>query len=71
MDKEEWNITQPSKIMNLAICNSMPEYIMLSEISQSEKDIPHDPTHMRNLTNRTDEHLGRGGGRDERETNHE
>ena len=32
------------------------EGIMLSEISQSDKDIPYDFTHMWNLRNKTDEH---------------
>ena len=45
MDKEDviymqWNITQPWKEWNFAICNNMNdlEDIMLSEISQTEKD---------------------------------
>ena len=35
------------------------EGIMLSEISQSEKDKNHDFTHMRTLKDKTDEHKGR------------
>ena len=35
------------------------EGIMLSEISQSEKDKYHDFTHMWNLRNKTGEHKGR------------
>ena len=47
------------------------EHIMLSKISQSEKEIPYDFTHMWNLRNKADEHMGRGGGeRGERGTNH-
>ena len=37
------------------------EWIMLSEIDQSEKDKYHDFTHMWNLRNKTDEHSGREG----------
>ena len=41
------------------------EYIMPSEVSQSEKDKYHDFTHMWNLRNKTDKHLGSGeGGRE-------
>ena len=36
------------------------EYIMLSEISQSEKDKPYDLTHMWDLRKKTDKHMGRG-----------
>ena len=36
------------------------ECIMLSEISQSEKDKSHDFTHMWNLRNKIGEHMGRG-----------
>ena len=35
------------------------EGIMLSEISQSEKDKYHDFTHMKTLRDKTDEHKGR------------
>ena len=35
------------------------EGIMLSEITQSEKDKNHDFTHMRTLRDKTDEHKGR------------
>ena len=35
------------------------EGIMLSDISQSEKDRYHDFTHMRTLRDKTDEHKGR------------
>ena len=35
------------------------EDIMLSEISQSEKDISYDFTHMRTLRYKIDEHKGR------------
>ena len=38
--------------------------------SVREKQIPYDFTHMWNLRNTTDEHMGRGGGKRERETNH-
>ena len=37
------------------------ECIMLSKISQSEKDKYHDFTHIWNLRNKTDEHRGREG----------
>ena len=38
------------------------ECVMLSEVSQSDKEqIPYDFTHMWNLRNKTDEHMGRGG----------
>ena len=37
------------------------EGILLSEISQSEKDNYHDFTHMWKLRNKTDEHRGREG----------
>ena len=51
------------------------EGVMLSEISQSEKQLPYDLTNMWNLRNKTEDHRGRegkqNGKKSERETNHE
>ena len=38
-----------------------PDWIMLSEMSQAEKDKYHMISHMLNLRNKTDEHRGRWG----------
>ena len=51
------------------------EGIILGEISQAEKELSYDFTHMLNIRNRAEAHRGRegklNGKKSERETNHE
>ena len=65
MDKEDAMYTytmeyylaiKKSEILPFATAWMGLEGIMLSEISQSEKDKNHDFTHMRTLRDKTDEH---------------
>ena len=67
----QWSITQPSKRMKS--CNDVDGarvYYVKQNKSSRERQIPYDCTHMWNLRNKTDEHMGTGWGREERETNH-
>ena len=44
-----------NEILSFTAIQMEPESIILSEISQSEKDIPYSFTHMWNLRNKTNE----------------
>ena len=72
----QWNITQPSKIEILPFAMTWMELegVMLSEISQSDKNRYHDFTHMWNLRNKQ-MNIGEGKEKEnkrktEREANH-
>ena len=47
----QWNITQPLKRTTFAATWMDLEIIILSEVSQREKEIPYDITYMWNLKN--------------------
>ena len=66
MDKENvvytmeyYSAIKKNEILPLATTWIELEGIMLSEISQSEKDKNHMTTHIRTLRDKTDEHKGR------------
>ena len=61
------------KSVNFVICNDVDGARMYyAKWNQSirERQTPYDFTHMWNLRNKTDEHMGRGTKRGEKETNH-
>ena len=61
---EYYSATRKNEILPFATMWVELECIMLSEISQvRERQIPFDFTHMWNLRNKIDEHMGRGGNR--------
>ena len=53
----QWNITQPLKRTTFAATWMDLEIIILSEVSQREKEIPYDITYMWNLKYDTNEHI--------------
>ena len=57
---EYYLATRKNEILPFLMMWMELEYIMLSEISQSEKEISYDFIHFWNLRNKTDEHMGRG-----------
>ena len=61
---------QQDEILPFATTWMELECIMLSKISQSEEDKYHDFTHIWNLRNKTDEHMGRGRKERRKERNH-
>ena len=68
MDKEGveyYSAIKKNKILPFATTWMDPESIMLSKISQSEKDKYHMISLMWNLRNKTDEYKGREGKIDE------
>ena len=56
-----YSVIKKNEILPFATTWMELECIMLSEISQSEKDKYHDFIHMWNLRKKTDEHRGREG----------
>ena len=65
---DHYSAIRKSEILSLA-ATWMELECILSEISQAEKDIQYDFTHMCNLRNKTDEHMVGKGEKRERETN--
>ena len=58
---EHCSAIKKNEILPFATTWMEPECIMLSKVSQTEKDKYHDCTHMWNLINTTDGHRGREG----------
>ena len=66
---EYYSAIKKNEILPFAMTWMELECIMLSEISQSEKDKYHMITLMWNLRKKTDEHMGRGEKKKRREGN--